>query len=535
MLYSFCLFFSLSKQFTIARFITIQNNAFESDLADYKYDLNSYEYGPIQDWDHYDPDSVMENWTDGLVNPTGGTSFNDSLFGDSAPEGQLIIYLNPDGHKKGGVFGLHQTLTGHSITANTTYTLSVWIGNPATNTWAKDSMSSEKSYDNSGFEPYSVQLVAIPSDVVLAEDSNSLSIPDGQWRQSRVVLDVLDAHVYIGESLSIRLLWGTDVVTKLSIYWDDVRLEAVAKNSTRSPTNQPSTTAQPTTHPTQSTIQPTQSTTEPTRSTTQPTQPTAHPSQSTAQPTQSTTEPTQQSTIQPTQSTTEPTRSTTQPTQPTAHPSQSTAQPTQSTTEPTQSTTQPTQSTTDPTVSTGHPTVHQTRMTAADVYPRTSHDASNELVINSSTRVDWLAIGLVSVLCVLCCLIGLVIWCFVLERNKNMNRNHLERKATETVGQTKQTENTGTSSLEGTDNATAITTSGNIVNDDANLDQIEPGFLPNVVTNIDSKNQVEMERTNEEPHTRVYINDVGDDSSSDSYGLWVPVNPATETKGAPQT
>eukprot|EP01083_Nonionella_stella_P131721 400381_1 len=460
MLYSFCLFFSLSKQFTIARFITIQNNAFESDLADYKYDLNSYEYGPIQDWDHYDPDSVMENWTDGLVNPTGGTSFNDSLFGDSAPEGQLIIYLNPDGHKKGGVFGLHQTLTGHSITANTTYTLSVWIGNPATNTWAKDSMSSEKSYDNSGFEPYSVQLVAIPSDVVLAEDSNSLSIPDGQWRQSRVVLDVLDAHVYIGESLSIRLLWGTDVVTKLSIYWDDVRLEAVAKNSTRSPTNQPSTTAQPTTHPTQSTIQPTQSTTEPT-----------------------------------------------------------------------QSTTQPTQSTTDPTVSTGHPTVHQTRMTAADVYPRTSHDASNELVINSSTRVDWLAIGLVSVLCVLCCLIGLVIWCFVLERNKNMNRNHLERKATETVGQTKQTENTGTSSLEGTDNATAITTSGNIVNDDANLDQIEPGFLPNVVTNIDSKNQVEMERTNEEPHTRVYINDVGDDSSSDSYGLWVPVNPATETKG----
>eukprot|EP01083_Nonionella_stella_P318719 1166401_1 len=257
--------------------ITIDNNGFE---ADGPLPENTYKYGRsiISNWEKYDPKGLMDGSV-GIQNPTNGTHFNDSIFGDSSPEGSLCAFLEQS-HKKergNGEIGIFQKLTAF-VTANTTYTLNVYVGNGASACWSESSTDGAKCLTDTRFAGYRVQLLGDAQ--LLAEDDNTRVPSIGQWVESEVTVTVLPGNSNIGKQLKIMLI--NKNVDGNEVAFDDVRLDAFP--ITQSPTSLP--TQSPTSLPTQSptpfitpspTSLPTQSPTPlPTRSPSE--QPTVYPS-----------------------------------------------------------------------------------------------------------------------------------------------------------------------------------------------------------------------------------------------------------------
>ena len=144
----------------------------------------------------------------------GGGSWNPGLpgsdypgYGGVAPEGSNIAYVGFNANSTGG--GIAQILT-ETLAFGTTYELTVEVGD-------------SPLYDWPG---YKVQLLVDGN--VLAEDDNSLTIPDNTFATSTVTYTSVDASdPNIGLPLEIRLLVVNSSATGwLEMNFDDVRLTA---------------------------------------------------------------------------------------------------------------------------------------------------------------------------------------------------------------------------------------------------------------------------------------------------------------------
>ena len=154
-------------------------------------------------WSRYDPGNIVNQNGNavGALNPAG-TSF----FVDPVPHGNnvALIYLeqvagttNP-----GSMVGLSQTLAA-TLQVNTRYTLTAAVGNIASGTGLGASAGFGFA-DLSGFPGYRVELLA--GGQVVAADNNSLSIGEGRFATSTVVLTVGSSHTFAGQALGIRLI-----------------------------------------------------------------------------------------------------------------------------------------------------------------------------------------------------------------------------------------------------------------------------------------------------------------------------------------
>jgi hypothetical protein len=183
-------------------------------------------------------DDDLYDWS----HPGWGWFYNDDYCGTwnpaaadypgEAPEGESIGWVNPgrvvndngtptdpnDDFWDLSPGGLAQILP-ETFTAETTYTLTVEVGNPP-------------GYDWGG---YSVQIVAggtgttgeITGGTVLAEDANSLSIAEGTFATSTVVYTYNPAHAaLVGEQLQIRLLSLGGASVDEEVNFDNVQLTA---------------------------------------------------------------------------------------------------------------------------------------------------------------------------------------------------------------------------------------------------------------------------------------------------------------------
>lgn len=199
--------------------IAIVNHGFEADTAS----PNLFSLVLPQGWTLHDPFSIHDfaNDTVGVLNPTGGTNFSAG-----APEGTnvALIYLGQD--SGGGEVGLQQTLS-QTLTANTRYTLRVLVGNIASGVNAPPF---NFFFNLEGFPGYRVDLLA--GENAIASDENTLAnqIPEGEFRESVLSIDVDATHEHLGQPLTIRLvnlnMLGTPQAPGIEVDFDDVRLDA---------------------------------------------------------------------------------------------------------------------------------------------------------------------------------------------------------------------------------------------------------------------------------------------------------------------
>lgn len=130
----------------------------------------------------------------GVLNPTGSTFFpGGALHGNN-----VALTWAENGSGTITPIGLQQTLDA-TLEANTRYVLHVEVGNIASGQNAAYSF-----YDLAGFPGYAVQLLA--GDAVIAEDYNSLNIPEGAFMTSTVQAVIGPEHKFLGQPLRIRLI-----------------------------------------------------------------------------------------------------------------------------------------------------------------------------------------------------------------------------------------------------------------------------------------------------------------------------------------
>ena len=153
-----------------------------------------------QGWGYFDNAGYQGSWNPGL------NSGEYDGYGGNAPEGQNVGFANPGGVGVPGGFAQVLTNPNATLTANTTYTLTVEVGNTLGYPWGG----------------YSVQLLAggtphtpgtgaytgpVTGGILLAEDNNSLTIVEDTFETSTVTHTtggVSDPNV--GLPLQIRLL-----------------------------------------------------------------------------------------------------------------------------------------------------------------------------------------------------------------------------------------------------------------------------------------------------------------------------------------
>jgi hypothetical protein len=179
--------------------IPIDNPGFEDPvLADGVYDYSMDNEG----WGYLDNDGEQGSWNPGLP----GTS--ERGYGGNAPEGQNVGWANPGGVGVPGGFAQVLTNPNATLTADTTYTLTVEVGNTPGYPWGG----------------YKVQLLAggtphtpgtgadytgpVTGGTLLVEDNNLLTIAVDTFETSTVTYTYNPAlhSGLLGEPLQIRLL-----------------------------------------------------------------------------------------------------------------------------------------------------------------------------------------------------------------------------------------------------------------------------------------------------------------------------------------
>eukprot|EP01083_Nonionella_stella_P056163 148065_1 len=266
MLYSTAVFALLICYVVAFQFdIPITNPSFEID--DYPLPDNTYHWWQNQDvtgWTRYDPEDVMASWSTGVMNPTGGTAYHDPIYGSAPPDGLHIIYIEPakSQNENKGELGVEQELTA-KVEANTTYTLSAFVGNIDDNTFSATTTDPNESTSNrAGFPGYKLMLLAADdSDIVLAEDDDSNPPSDGEWSFCSTQAIINGDNPNIDKPLKIRLVHKNSGKNQgFEIDFDGVSLIA-EPHHTRAPTT---VTTEPTRMPTSLTTAPTTLTIQPT-------------------------------------------------------------------------------------------------------------------------------------------------------------------------------------------------------------------------------------------------------------------------------
>lgn len=193
--------------------IPIQNAGFEDPTQeDFTFTVE-----PPPGWAVYDPNDIIPEVTTDDSSATG--VFNPSLnnYPGGVPEGNNVGYsflVNPPGSGEAGLSQVLDTL----LAPNTRYTLSVAVGNPT-----GDDPVPGISFP--GFSGYRVELLA--GGQVLAVDDNSLNIPEGKFKTSKVTYTSSATDTLVGQPLEIRLinlLQGPGI----EVDFDDVQLTAKA-------------------------------------------------------------------------------------------------------------------------------------------------------------------------------------------------------------------------------------------------------------------------------------------------------------------
>jgi len=166
----------------------------------------------------------------GVLNP--GRVVDDgpiaTFFPDGAPEGDNAVLLYHDDPAGGPAYGVHQVLAA-TLEPDTTYTLTVEVGNIASGIGFVDPWASLGYYDLEGFPGYRVQLRAGPA--ILAQDDDALLPGEGEFATSTVVYTSGDDHEELGSNLEIWLIslnQATAVAGQrgVEVDFDDVRLDA---------------------------------------------------------------------------------------------------------------------------------------------------------------------------------------------------------------------------------------------------------------------------------------------------------------------
>eukprot|EP01084_Bolivina_argentea_P181674 313738_1 len=240
--------------------IPITNAGFEVDNP--TLSANSWEFhDPAPSgWTVYESGADIYDESSGIQNPTGGDTYNDATYGDSAPEGICTAYIAVATHSEGdGEFGLEQTLTGYTLTADVTYQLTAKVGNPTDNCF--DSVpSGNKCTGNNladGFPGYKLQLLA--GGVVVDEDDDTMpTLAEATWGLSTVTFTPGPSHPQLSQTLGVRLLHKNEISSNggFEIEFDDIQLNTVVPTAdpTKSPSQDPSKSSSK--YPTASSITP---------------------------------------------------------------------------------------------------------------------------------------------------------------------------------------------------------------------------------------------------------------------------------------
>jgi len=208
--------------------IAIVNPGFEDISGESAY--NEFTFGPLNGWNLYDPGNVTSNgdgptYFIGTLRPEISPGVF-AFFPGGAPEGARVgIAFNFAGSGGGGAYGLQQTLTA-TLQANTSYSLQVQVGNIASGTAVDNTF-----YNLNGFPGYRIDLLA--GSEVLNSESNTGSIPEGEFALRTVNFTTGATHARLGEALGIRLV-NLNVVDSahptadLEVDFDNVSLTADA-------------------------------------------------------------------------------------------------------------------------------------------------------------------------------------------------------------------------------------------------------------------------------------------------------------------
>lgn len=187
--------------------------------------FNEFTFGEPVGWDSYDPNTIIPDagTFTGTLEPNGTDFFNTT-----APEGSRVSILFNSGREGEGAYGYEQTLAA-TLQANTDYVLTVEVGNIASGT-----AQSGTFFNLDEFPGYRVELLA--GGVPVAQDNNSLAIPEAEFATSIVPLSVGAAHAQLGQNLGIRLVnlnvipagFTQGTSPDLEVDFDDVVLSATA-------------------------------------------------------------------------------------------------------------------------------------------------------------------------------------------------------------------------------------------------------------------------------------------------------------------
>ena len=131
-----------------------------------------------------------------------------------APEGANVGYLYLVNIVGAGTVGFSQ-VSAHVLAPNTTYTLSVEVGDQLDNS----------GFGLTGFPGYRIELRA--GDSVLASDNNTLAPAEGTFETSTVAFTTGGSHPQLGMPLEIRLINILQAAGG-EVDFDNVRLETSA-------------------------------------------------------------------------------------------------------------------------------------------------------------------------------------------------------------------------------------------------------------------------------------------------------------------
>ncbi len=208
--------------------LTVVNAGFEDTSGQTVF--NEFTFGTPAGWQIHDPNGLIPDADifPGTLLPNGTDFFNTT-----APEGNRVAILFNQGRRDEGEYGFVQALSD-VLTANTRYTLRVEVGNIASGFATNGAF-----FNLDGFPGYRVDLLAvtlggggsITSSTVIAQDLDSLIIPEGEFATSVVTVDIGDTHANLGDNLAIRLVnlnetRGEPGPPDLEVDFDDVRLDA---------------------------------------------------------------------------------------------------------------------------------------------------------------------------------------------------------------------------------------------------------------------------------------------------------------------
>ena len=204
-----------------ADILNVVNPGFEDTTGQTVF--NEFTFGVPNGWNLHDPNAITGSagvFT-GTLEPNG-VDFFDTV----APEGDKVLILFNSTREGDGEYGLEQTLV-ETWQANTHYRLSVEVGNIGSG-FAQNGTF----FDLSEFPGYRVELLA--GGTVIAQDLNSLVIPERQWGTSIVEFTTGDSDAFLGQQLRIRLVnlnqipggFTQETSPDLEVDFDNVVLEA---------------------------------------------------------------------------------------------------------------------------------------------------------------------------------------------------------------------------------------------------------------------------------------------------------------------